>query len=339
MPLTTLHIGTTKTGSSSIQKFLAENRKALRKQGILYPVALGKVPHNVIPAVTIGRFAATQHQTRYQLCSEQDYRAFATGRREQLAAEIAKKDPEHIIISSEHMHSRCHTKAHFQHLKRLIAPALEGRDLQIIVYLRPQIEHAISLYSTMLSHGLTEDIDTFVRARMTGSKRRYHDFQELLTTWQLTFPNASLKVRAFNTAKSLPEGVISDFMDLVRIQAGPELTYPHRVNTGLNLWSAEAMRVFNSMNLSLNTRAKKRVKTWIRQQSAEGKPLPSLSLSHKFQESFKATNQWVLQTHLPQTPSALSPNWERLATSTPPPHISETELRAVFDSLIATLEP
>ena len=41
----TVHIGATKTGSSSIQAFLAANRAALRQAGILVPASLGGKLH------------------------------------------------------------------------------------------------------------------------------------------------------------------------------------------------------------------------------------------------------------------------------------------------------
>ena len=40
-----LHIGTEKTGTTSIQKFLATNRTLLKANGVLYPLSPGKVNH------------------------------------------------------------------------------------------------------------------------------------------------------------------------------------------------------------------------------------------------------------------------------------------------------
>ena len=40
-----LHIGTEKTGTTSVQKFFKANRALLAKNGIVYPVAPGKQNH------------------------------------------------------------------------------------------------------------------------------------------------------------------------------------------------------------------------------------------------------------------------------------------------------
>lgn len=37
----TLHIGTEKTGTTTLQSFLSKNRDALSKQGIIYPKSPG----------------------------------------------------------------------------------------------------------------------------------------------------------------------------------------------------------------------------------------------------------------------------------------------------------
>ena len=43
-----LHIGTTKTGSTSIQHVLAQNRDALLAQGVLYPRSPGDPQHDLL---------------------------------------------------------------------------------------------------------------------------------------------------------------------------------------------------------------------------------------------------------------------------------------------------
>ena len=333
MTRTTLHIGTTKTGSSSIQQFLATNRDALRSQNVLYPKALGKVSHNVIPVASKGRLAPTEHQRMFKITSERKYRTFIADRRKRLTREINRSQPDHILISSEHMHSRCFTPAHFEALKQFLAPALDGRDVQILVYLRPQIEHAISLYSTQLAHGLALDIDSFIEDRISGPKRRYHDFRKLIRSWQRAFPEATMTVRAFDAVKSLPEGVISDFMQVTGLQ--PErLEYPPRVNESLNAWSAEALRRVNAMTPPLPGSDIKKVRDWLRADRRAERLLPDPALSRRFQESFAAENDWVMARFLSDVPDALEPNWERLSAATQRPEISEGELRALVDQAV-----
>ena len=157
MKRTILHIGTTKTGSTSIQKFLSGNRILLAERGVCYPEALGEVSHNKIPAYLQGRLTQSQMQRKHGIRTEQDYAAFEQQLPAALAAEIETASAEQIVISSEHMHSRCAEPEQFARLKDLLAPALEGREVRGVVYLRPQIHHAIALYSTMLRKPPTTD--------------------------------------------------------------------------------------------------------------------------------------------------------------------------------------
>lgn len=334
MTRTTLHIGTTKTGSSSIQQFLATNREALKGQGVLYSRALGKVSHNVIPVAAKGRLARTQHQKMFKIATEAEYRTFVARRRRRLAREIDRDRPGHILVSSEHMHSRCFTDAHFAGLKTLLAPALKGRELRILVYLRPQIEHAISLYSTMLAHGLTQDIDSFLEDRISGPKRRYHDFRALIETWQRAFPQATMTVRAFDAVKTLPQGVISDVMQVTGL-APDGLDYPPRVNESLNAWAAEALRRLNAATPPLPGDDVKKIKRWLRADGRKGRLLPDPALSRRFQESFAAENDWVMARFLADVPDALEPDWDRLSAAAPRPEISEGELRDLVDRAVA----
>ena len=336
MTRTTLHIGTTKTGSTSIQQFLATNRDILREQGALYPKAIGLVSHNVIPVATKGRVASTDHQRFYGITTKQEYRSFITTRRNRLARQIDRIEPDHILISSEHMHSRCHTPPHFTRLKELIASALEGRELQIVVYLRPPIEHVISLYSTMLSRGLKTDIDSFVEGRMSGTQRRYHDFRGLIETWQNAFPEARMTVRAFNAVKTLPNGVISDFVRIAALDA-TGVEYPPRVNESLSAWSAEALRMLNVTKPPLPQNDIKQFKRWLRADRREERLLPGPALSRRFQESFAAENDWVMTNFLSNFPHALEPNWERLNAAAPRPELSEAKLHEAIAHALAGL--
>lgn len=336
MPKTTLHIGTTKTGSTSIQQFLAKNREVLLSNGVLYPSSLGDVPHNAIPAATVGRFAGTSHQKMYDLKDEEGYLRFIQERSALLADEIVQSQPEQILISSEHMHSRCTNSVHFDVLKSFLSSALESRELTIVAYLRPQIEHAISLYTTMLSHGTKVDIDTFIRERMVGSKRRYHDPKKLITTWKKQFPSAKLIVRSFDACKQFEHGVVSDFVDVTGLASGVgDFAFFPRANKSMSAWAAEAMRMLNGMD-DYDAKSRSWIKRWLRKDKSGGKILPSVALSRSFQASFDAENKWVSNRFFDKDQSVMQPDWDRIGNPDPIPTIDEAELRNKFTEVLAT---
>lgn len=308
----TLHIGTTKTGSTSIQSFMAANRERLAERGLLYPRSLGEVPHNAIPVFLQGRQRQTQLQETYGIRTQAQYQKFERRVQAALAEEIAAHPDQHIVISSEHMHSRCTRPEHFARLKTLLAPALEGRRLRIVVYLRPQIDHAVALYSTMLRHGLEEDVDSFLARHMHPPKRGYFNFRKLLERWGREFGPEVLEVRAFAAAKGLPHGVVSDFAALLGLDPeAPGWEQPERENTSMGIWAAGVLQALNSgeTGVELPPHADFRLRQWLRNEVPPGKVLPGLDTARAFQKSFAGGNKWVAAQYFKDRPGALKVDW------------------------------
>ncbi len=308
---TTLHIGTTKTGTTSIQTFLAANRPALRTHGILYPETLGETTHLVLPIVAQGFVRSPLHRFE-KLQTARKWAAYRDRAVAGFAEEIATVRPDHVVISSEHIHSRCSKPEHFAALRALLAPSLAG-EVEIVLYLRPQLEQAVSLYSTMLRHGLQLDVDAFLEANMAERKRTYFDYRMLITRWTTAFPEARLTVRSFNAVKRLPEGSVSDFLDLTGIAALEGwLTRPERRNESMGEWSAEMLRLMNTDFADLPPAMKRALLHWVREDLKGGAVAPEPALARRFQAQFDKGNAWVLRHHLPDHPQALDPDWVRV---------------------------
>ena len=333
--ITTIHIGTTKTGSTSIQSFLARNRDVLAQNSVLYSTVLGPVNHNAIPVYLQGKQANTGLQAKYDIKTEADYAAFADRLVPDLAAEIQSADPRHIIISSEHLHSRCYKPAHFKRLRTLLAPATRGRDLRVIVYLRPQADHVVSLYSTMLRHGATDTVDDFISARMSGREHAYFNFRKLLDSWSAAFPEAQIIVRKFNDTKKLDHGVLTDFLTLEGLDPLiPDMQFETRQNQSMTGWSAEVLRLLNGANPPLPPRLNRAARQWLRHGMPAGKVRPDPQVIRKFQDSFASANAWVADRYLDGDRTALDPNWEAYDAPRPPAEgVSPQQLVALLTKI------
>ncbi|MEL6121862.1 MAG: hypothetical protein AAFR49_19585, partial [Pseudomonadota bacterium] len=101
-----LHIGTEKTGTTLLQRWLYENEAALSDQGVALSQSMGQ-PNN-------RRFVAYAHGgiddylKSKSIFTEDERAAFFEGYKAQLAEEFARKSKEHhtFLITSEHFHSR-----------------------------------------------------------------------------------------------------------------------------------------------------------------------------------------------------------------------------------------
>ena len=56
-----LHIGTAKTGTTTLQHWFASNRESLQVQGIYYPNSLGKVNHRKLSLFAINRVTSDRY--------------------------------------------------------------------------------------------------------------------------------------------------------------------------------------------------------------------------------------------------------------------------------------
>ncbi|MEM9255084.1 MAG: hypothetical protein AAGA91_06535, partial [Pseudomonadota bacterium] len=145
-----LHIGTEKTGTSSIQRYLEQNRDALRESGYYYPVSIGFEHHQALAAVCVdierpddfydddivGNFEERMRKNK----------AIVDG----FGSELRELDGHihTVVISSEHFHSRITSECEINRLASLLRSHFE--QITVICYLREQVAACTSLYSTAL---------------------------------------------------------------------------------------------------------------------------------------------------------------------------------------------
>jgi hypothetical protein len=141
-----LHVGTHKTATTSIQQILTQHPRELLQDGWVYPLA-GRpdtVPtghHNLAWEITgDGRFLAE------------------CGDREALLREICVSD-QNIILSSEDFECSVHHTEGFGRLVRGIRE--RSIEINVIVYLRNQIDLAESLYITLVRLGYERSFRSF----------------------------------------------------------------------------------------------------------------------------------------------------------------------------------
>ena len=164
MRTTYLHIGTHKTGTTSIQWALNTRREALGRRGFLYPKA------GIPPGGHHGH-----HNIGWELLGDFSFRA-AHGDTDDLLAEIRASD-RNVVLSSEVFHMAAHNAARFgSFVARL--KAITPRVV-IIVYLRAQADYARSLYLELLRHRYQETFETFLHAVICNGIVRYGPYIRL----------------------------------------------------------------------------------------------------------------------------------------------------------------
>ncbi|MDU9006521.1 hypothetical protein [Sedimentitalea todarodis] len=303
----TVHIGTTKTGSSSIQTFLAVNRATLGQAGILVPISLGKELHLRAPLASLPFGASSDLAGLFDMATPEAHAAF---RRNTVAAyrnEIAQA-PEcrEVVITSEHLHSRMPKRVDIERFKDLFCS--EFSSVRVIVYIRPQLDQITSLYSTVLRGGYQNSLDDFVRSRMKPEFRPYFNIRHIIRRWSGVFGSENVFVRPYK-AVSQKDGTLGDFCELLDLDiSGSEWQVPDNANTSINQAGQNLLRLVNQEK-SATARLRKQVVKWVEKNSAGRGEQPSPDLARAFQRGFNAGNEWVIKTYFPDHPEYLEPRW------------------------------
>lgn len=238
-----LHIGMGKTGTSVIQRFLADHRDALLAGGVLYPRATGPVRH-----AHLGHSAKSdEHLLRslvWQRGGHSDPAAYREHHRTRLAEEIAATRPERLLFSDEGLYS--FGPYAIGNVRSLLAPYAAART--VVVYLRPPAEHLVSRYQQSVKVGATDRLVDFAQ----GDHRATYDYAHRLAQWEQTLAPVRLLVRPFQVSRFAGGSLLQDFVTTVDLPVPPASDGAGRRNESLDAESVEVLRLLNVAAVELD---------------------------------------------------------------------------------------
>jgi hypothetical protein len=343
MPSLILHIGTAKTGTTSIQNFLYANRQALERQGFFVPSFLGVSPnHRWLPLLaqeenTVDGFAIRQglHTSPQQL---RDARA---AKRMELHQAASATVGATWIISSEQLQSRL-TAADLLRLHRLLEPLFE--EIRVLVYLRQPLPAAISSWSTRTRGGrVTPTLPS------PQSFAFLCDHAPILRRWQEVFGRQQLMVRLFHGSELRGGSLLEDFCACAGIVDLPALHQPGPINPSLSyqaikmLWHLQ-QRFQQAGPAAPAPAPHLRSPAWrwrelvsFVERSFAGFPtyLPTTGERDGFVEYYAASERWVCGEYFPERQRLWEPADLPVRQESDPRF--QSELRAEESALVAML--
>jgi hypothetical protein len=178
----TLHIGTEKTGTTSIQKTLSQNLHLLRQRGINYfgPVFSGEIL-----------------RCSTKLEPKQPRRL---GRLQQ-----SLNLYPNTIVSNELFHSRLRSVRQVEYLKNACM-SLNPDRIQVIVYLRRQAETANSMIATAAR--VNRNLE---QSPLSEYVRILSNHRETLMLWSSVFGRENLIPRLFSKSRLVNSNLLHDF--------------------------------------------------------------------------------------------------------------------------------
>ncbi|MDP0926114.1 hypothetical protein Q0601_02910 [Paracoccus onubensis] len=218
-----LHIGSEKTGSSSLQTYLLRNRAAFEKKGLQYVTPAPKMRESNRLAISLGNGK--------------------TGEAANICAEIFKnaqfEDMRDVVVSSEMLFRIPAAK-----LSTIIREHINGADinLKIVCYIRRQDRYLESLYAQRAKTGsFVGSLEDYVAKQKAAGGTNYND---IIQSWKDVFPEARIIVRRYEKDHLVSGDVAADFLSLI----GRENLYSAEGRSfGNNAPHADALAVMSQL--------------------------------------------------------------------------------------------
>ena len=233
----TLHIGTGKAGSSSIQAFLRDNRQRLGELGLLYPKAPGASRH-----VRLGLFIKSPEEMMsspawYRL-GQPDPAKFRERFWRRLVSEVESSGLSRALLSDEVLFMR--NEPALRRMRGLTDQL--ARSLRLVAYLRRQDDHMVSRYQQGVKTGVVMRLDEWAQQDMSD----LYDYHSRLTAWRRVLEPTELVVRRFEPDRFVDGSLHQDFLDAAGIDVRvTDLGPVSKRNESLDAESVEFLRLLN----------------------------------------------------------------------------------------------
>lgn len=333
-----LHIGQSKTGTSSIQRVLGARRAELAAQGVCYPRSPGAANHGLLPASLVpvemlGHF----HPNLWEGAGPEA--RLARFRRE-FADEMARmpSGTRRLVLSAEQCGGLLTTHADVAKLRDLLAPHVG--PMRVVMYLRRQDSHFASGYMQALR---VAQIGPPVLPQAGPERLPAYDYAAVLALWADVFGEAAMQPRIFEPGSLRNGDVVDDFLAL----AGIDLTVPpddpdRSANQSLTPGGIDLIRAVGEALRASPTGLSAASPLWRRFVDAANHALPGRGWkpaapeAAAFLQRFAAVNEAVRRRWFPERPAlfADAPQVAPAQRPAPPPPIDPA---VALDAAVAVL--
>jgi hypothetical protein len=234
-----LHIGTEKTGTTSVQKFFRHNRELLAANGIVYPEAPGRQNHMGLAASAQDIDKRGPLRKSLGIRNEAEVRKFRDDMLAGLTQEFAARPYKLAFMSGEHCSSRLIEDGEVQWLKDQLDRFFD--KIHILIYIRRQDDYLLSTYSTSVKSGSTNPL----RIPPERAIEQRYDHWAVLSRWARVFGRDRVICRKFERSNLKSGDIVDDVLDVVGIDPALGFERPEDVNEALDAETLEFLRLFN----------------------------------------------------------------------------------------------
>ena len=205
-----LHIGTHKTGSTSLQTMIARNPQWFGGQGLYYPTT-GRGPGD------------GHHNLAWELNGDERYDP-AGGSTADLVVELEQVKARSVLLSSEDFEYLYRRPAKLTRLSHELEQL--GYAIRVVIVVRQPSEYVESLYSELRKHGLVQSLDDFVARTLVdggvifGKWDFRVDYHQLLSGFASVFGARAVQVLPYDSTNSAGS-VLAASERLLRLRLAP----------------------------------------------------------------------------------------------------------------------
>lgn len=302
-----LHIGTEKTGTTAAQDWFHRNTDALKAQGVWYAQALGLPDHRALSVMARPGTDREDGFARFGISNPAEHAGFVSSRLALLGQDVAaakRAGAEHYLISSEHLQSRLPTPAMVARVAEILRAHF--KDIEVICFLRPQVDAAVSLACTASRVGNYVDRQFFRTLRPSTT---FYDYASLLERWATAFGTASVSVVPFKQNPS-PVAYFKSRLGLGEAYAyAPERRtnslLDYRVVALTNMWIGGAQAAYSPPPHPMSQRY------FVNYLRCEEPLSLSLRDAQNFHADFAPMNRAIAAAWPSITEEDLTPDWSR----------------------------
>lgn len=299
-----LHIGTEKTGTTSIQHFLERHNRLLRSVGVAPACALdGSLPANASFLATASAPDPGPSLLRGRTAPFETYRESIRQRVHQAVVSAERAGLDRVVFSSEHLSSRLVTKPDIERLRGLFG---DQHSFSIVCYLRRQDELLLGAQAEGIKFG-NPDLELALPDLEADDEkygRPYYDHEHMLGLWEQVFGDSSLQVGVYAPSLFERGNVVSDFVaHMLELEVPPdgELMEALRASAAIRAnkrLSAEGLFALATLNSRPGSDPKKNRQLLARLDNGDDTVLVDPDRLAAFLARFDASNRRVARKYL-----------------------------------------
>lgn len=329
-----VHIGTEKTGTSSIQKYLYRNRRRLRRAGFHVLTSAGKGNNRALAAYCRSDQSPDDYFRDRGITTAEGRKEFRRDLMRRMRREISglPASVHTVIISSEHFHSRFRTEAEMNKFRKVLDEFFSS--IRIVCYIREQVATGESWYSTTLKASGTDPLVDFMQRCRPSNY--YYNYDECLGAWEKLYGFDALDVSIFAREHFVNGDLLDDFTAKLEPALVGRLNKRIRVeNESLNPAGQALARALNIAYPALKSRSPEVDKVIMgckkminRRFRGKGQQLDDATRMSIY-ESFRESNERVRARYFPGIDELFAPPKPRERTEAFPDQEFRSVLRRI----------